>query len=70
MALIMSPVTGSAQEITPDGVADRDPVIDIVGVSGALADNIRLHVGVPDERCSASQRRLNRLIPGLRDSVR
>jgi translocation and assembly module TamA len=45
------------------------PLVSIEGVSGTLADNIRAHIGTPDERCNASQRRLNRLIPAIRRDV-
>jgi translocation and assembly module TamA len=70
LAMAVIPVAGSTQDTAPESPADASPGIDVVGVSGALADNIRAHIGVPEERCNASQRRLNRLIPGLRDDVR
>lgn len=72
LTLVMAviPAPGSAQETAAESPADAAPRIDIEGVNGTLADNIRAHIGIPEERCNASQRRLNRLIPGLRDDVR
>lgn len=68
--MVVIPAAGSAQETAADSPADAAPRIDIVGASGTLVDNIRAHIGVPDERCNASQRRLNRLVPGIRNDVR
>lgn len=64
-ALAFWPPTGQAQEALQPTASN----IRISGVSELLADNIRAHIGVPDERCIASQRRLNRLVPVLRRNI-
>lgn len=45
------------------------PVIQIDGAGSALNENIRAHIGTIDERCNATARRLNRLVPGIRRDV-
>lgn len=45
------------------------PRVNIEGAPPALTENIRAHVGTPDERCNANLRRLNRLLPGIRRDV-
>ncbi|HBX38497.1 MAG TPA: hypothetical protein DEG76_14955 [Pseudohongiella sp.] len=58
------PDTGTAQ-----AAQQQTPRIQVLGVDGALAENIRVHVGTPDISCDASQRRLDRLLPGIRREV-
>lgn len=64
-ALALCPVTIQAQDFRQPAASD----VQLSGAGGQLADNIRTHIGVPDERCTATQRRLNRLIPALRRDV-
>lgn len=45
------------------------PRVIIQGAGETLEDNIRVHVGTPDERCNASQRRLDRMVPAVRRDV-
>lgn len=63
--------TASAQ--TPTATAQNLPAatprISINGAPDALTENIRAHVGMPDERCNANLRRLNRLLPRVRRDV-
>lgn len=45
------------------------PLITIIGADPVLEQNIRAHIGVPAERCNASQNRLNGLLPGIRRDI-
>ena len=45
------------------------PRVNITGAPALLTENIRAHVGTPDERCNANLRRLNRLLPGIRRDI-
>lgn len=49
--------------------AAQTPTIRIEGAGSALADNIRAHLRIDSERCDASLRRLNRLLPRIRRNV-
>ncbi len=51
------------------GTRTLTPQVNINGAPEALAENIRAHVGTPDERCNANLRRLNRLLPGIRRDI-
>lgn len=49
--------------------AAQTPAIRIEGAGEALADNIRAHLNISEERCDAPVRRLNRLLPRVRRNV-
>jgi len=64
--LICSPLVW---QVAAAQTASASPRITINGAPDALAENIRAHIGIPDERCNANLRRLNRLLPGIRRDV-
>jgi len=61
LLLAFMPVAAIAQNTAPQiTISVADPV---------LEQNIRAHLGVPTERCNATQNRLNRLLPGIRRDI-
>lgn len=61
LPLVMMPLAVQAQGTVPQ--------ITISGATAALEQNIRAHIGTPDERCQATQRTLNRRLPAIRRDV-
>lgn len=59
--LALMPLATLAQEAVP--------LITIIGADPVLEQNIRAHIGVPAERCNASQNRLSGLLPGIRRDI-
>jgi translocation and assembly module TamA len=61
LLLAFMPVAARAQNTAPQiMISVADPV---------LEQNIRAHIGIPAERCNATQNRLNRLLPGIRRDI-